>query len=104
MSTTPTPAGGISDLVASQIRTYVPLVVAAIVGWLASLGITLDAGPKEFLASVLGFIAGLIWYVIVRSLERRWPSLGWLLGYPKQPTYIDAGTAGQAPATITTVK
>jgi len=93
MSNTETKAGGLSDFVASQIRTYVPLVVAAVVGWLAGLGVDLDPSAQEAVGSLLGFAAGLVWYFGVRLLERRWPQLGWLLGYPAQPKYTGKHTA-----------
>lgn len=79
-----------SDLIASIIRTAVPSIVGIIVGWLTTLGVTLPKQQEENLSLLIAFAAGLLWYVIVRALEQKWPALGVLLGVPKQPAY---GTA-----------
>lgn len=83
-----TPIGqGISDYVASVIRTIVPTAVGAIIAWAISLGITLPADAKDLLTPALAFVAGILYYLAVRWLEKRWPKLGVLLGVPKQPVY-----------------
>ncbi len=78
--------------VTSLIRTVVPIII----GWLLSLPIVpplLDAlgVTTERASTVLSaaFTAALsaIWYAAVRLLEKRWPSLGVLLGVPVTPTY-----------------
>lgn len=76
-----------SDLIASIIRTAVPSIVGVIVGWLTTLGVTLPKQQEENLSLLIAFAAGLLWYVIVRALEQKWPALGVLLGVPKQPAY-----------------
>lgn len=84
----PTPIGtAISDYVASIVRTVVPTFVGAVIAWLISLGITLPASAKDLLTSGLGFVAAIIYYLLVRWLESKWPKLGVLLGIPKQPVY-----------------
>lgn len=85
------PAGGISSWVIGRIRTAVPMAV----------GVALTFGEHEF-ASRFGFapqvdgtgLDGLAvfavsygYYELVRRLERWKPALGWLLGYPAQPSY-----------------
>jgi hypothetical protein len=45
---------------------------------------------EPLLEGILTFVLGSLWYFAVRLLEKKWPSLGWLLGAPVQPTY---GTA-----------
>lgn len=83
-----TPIGtGISDYVASVIRTVVPTAVGAIIAWLVSLGIELPATAKDILSPALAFGAAILYYLLVRWLEKRWPKLGILLGVPKQPVY-----------------
>lgn len=83
-----TPIGtGISDYVASIIRTVVPTAVGAIISWAVSLGITLPASAKDLLTPALAFAAAILYYLLVRWLEKRWPKLGVLLGVPKQPVY-----------------
>lgn len=75
------------------IRTYVPLGVAALVGWLANLGVILPASASEGLALFLGTLAGALWYAGVRYLEAKWPALGVLLGSTKTPVYVPTGEA-----------
>ncbi len=76
-----------NDYVISNIRTFVPILVGAIVAWLATKNIPLD--PK----SVDGLIAlgtsgfTLLYYLIIHALEQKWPKFGWLLGYAKTPQY-----------------
>lgn len=75
-----------TDIAISIIRTVVPALVGALVFALANLGIEVDAEGWTALLTSL-FIG--IYYAIARQLEGRFPQLGWLLGYPKQPTYSD---------------
>lgn len=76
-----------SDQITSYIRTAVPLVVGALVAWLAVKGINV---PVEFIAPTTALItalAGALYYVIVRKLEAKYPKVGVLLGVAKQPEY-----------------
>lgn len=76
----------VNALWASIVRTIVPIVVGAVVGWLVSIGITLDPEFEVALTSALTGLFGAVYYVIVRVLEVHvTPKLGWLLGYAKQP-------------------
>ena len=84
-----------SDYVKSLTRTFVPVVVAAIVTGLAHAGIPLPASSRTLLASVIGGAVGASWYGLVRLLERRYPKLGWLLGSPGAPSYPAAVTAAK---------
>lgn len=89
----------------SLIRTIVPIAVGALVGWLATRGITVDA--SVIIPAVDG-IAAALYYAGVRALEQRWPRLGWLLGSPGAPSYgpqgpppgIVLGDAPEAPSGI----
>jgi len=72
------------DLGAAVVRTSVPYVSAWLVAYLAKNGMTLDANQVNAAAVTIG---GSLWYVVIRSLEQKWPKAGWLLGSPKQPTY-----------------
>ncbi len=72
----------------SHIRTIVPAVMA----WLLTRageqwgGAWLEVdGEAVTTLAVLGVFA--VYYAAARELEKRWPSFGWLLGSPKQPTY-----------------
>jgi hypothetical protein len=73
-----------SDAIVSLIRTIVPVIVGLVLAGLIKLGIEVD---ETALATVFdGLLIGL-YYALARWLESKWPSLGWLLGAPKQPTY-----------------
>lgn len=74
-----------TDFLASLIRTGVPILVGVVTSWLARRGLDIDeAEITAWLTPTL--IGG--YYFGVRSLERRFPWIGWLLGLPKQPGYI----------------
>ena len=69
-------------------RTVVPYLVATIVSFAADkFGIHLDTGQ---VAVAVTFGLGSAYYGVVTLLERRWPSLGWLLGHPGRPAYTAA--------------
>ena len=86
-----------TDYTRSLVRTAVPLIVGALVGWLTSRGIKVD--EATILPAVDSLVAAL-YYATVRGLESRWPSLGWLLGAPGAPSY---GTTTPAPVAPTFV-
>lgn len=71
-----------ADLAPSFVRTAVPLIVGPL---LARYGFQADDPDVVMLLS-----AGLGWlyYVIVRLCELKAPTLGYLLGIAKSPTYL----------------
>ncbi len=73
-----------NDLVISQIRTLVPVLVGWVGARLLSWGFDID---EATVSNALIVIVSAVWYAAVRWAERRWPRIGWLLGVPKQPTY-----------------
>lgn len=76
-----------SDVIISFIRTIVPGAVGAFVTWIVSLGISI---PEDAVAGAVAFLTALftgLYYVIIRYAERRWPKMGWLLGYAARPKY-----------------
>lgn len=78
-----------NDLIVSFIRTYVPITVGTFISWLATKGLTLDAGTS---AGLVAFLTGLIiaaYYGIVRIVERYFPAAGVLLGSAKKPEYVE---------------
>ena len=50
----------------SIIRTTVPLLVAYLVGWLASLGITVTSEQQAAIAGAIGTVAAALYYAAVR--------------------------------------
>lgn len=91
----------------SVLRTLVPILYALLIkAGLDQLG--LDDVVLQQLATLLA--TGLL-YVALRLLERHQKAVGWLLGYAKQPVYIDPPTppkprarARKAAAKTTTAK
>ena len=81
-----------SDFVISLIRTWVPYLVAAVVGYFVSLGILDEETSKEAANAISGgfvLIFGSLYYWIVRALASRWPGVGILLGVNKAPSYTE---------------
>lgn len=78
-----------NQTVPSFVRTYVPLVVAWLVGWLLSLGIEIDDSTQLVLVTGLSGLAAALYYAVVRWLEKRFPAIGLFLGSAKQPVYVD---------------
>ena len=75
----------VNDFVVSVIRTVIPAIVGAAATWLVSVaGVELDTAGLT--SALVGAATGL-YYALARTLERRWPRFGWLLGYPKAPQY-----------------
>lgn len=72
----------------SLVRTYVPWIVGAIIGWLISLGVPLDPEVETSLTAVIMLAASIIYYALARLAETYVsPKLGRLLGSAKAPTY-----------------
>lgn len=71
----------------STIRTFVPILVGSVVGFLVSAGIIV---PEELELALDGFLtvaASTIYYGAVRLLETKFSDKwGWLLGSPHKPT------------------
>ena len=86
----------LSTYATSLIRTIVPVLVGAVIGWLSSItwlvalfGIDEISADQQasFTATVVG-VAIALYYAAVRRLEARYPWLGYLLGVKTQPVYI----------------
>jgi hypothetical protein len=84
--------GNLSDLVTSWVRTGAALLAGSLVTWLIRQGWLADGSVTQPLTELLTFVAGSVYYVVVRLLESRWPQFGFFLGIPKAPVY------GTAPA------
>lgn len=70
-----------TDQMPAFVRTLVPFVVGPLV---ARLGF--DVTDPNTLAVVTA-VAGYLWYVVVHTVELRWPQFGYLLGVAKAPAY-----------------
>lgn len=80
-----------TDYGRSLIRTIVPIAVGALVGWLASRGVKVDA--STIIPAVDGVVAA-VYYAVVRAAEQKWPKVGWLLGAPGAPSYASGSSVG----------
>lgn len=80
--TSPASTSGAVDLAPSFIRTAVPLIVGPLI---ARYGFDVN-DPTT--ALMISGVAGYLYYIIVRLLELKAPTLGYLLGLAKQPTYV----------------
>jgi uncharacterized membrane protein (DUF441 family) len=77
-----------NSFVTSLIRTYVPIGVGAVIAWLATLGLQLDAETQTSLVIALTGIIQAAYYFIARWIEKRFPQIGTiLLGSSKAPVY-----------------
>ena len=83
----------------SILRTLVPVAAGAVIGWLASAGITADPQLEAALGAALTAVGTAAYYVVVRLLEVHVsPHFGWLLGSTQSPDGYSVGAppAGQA--------
>lgn len=71
-------------LITSVIRTVVPIIV----GYLLSLPVSDAIGlTDENLTPAVSVLLSIVYYVVVRLIERHKPAAGVLLGKPTQPVY-----------------
>lgn len=94
-------------LLLSFIRTIVPAIVGAVVGFLTTLGLEVDKEFAPALTTVLGILFTGLYYLIVRVIEMKLPQVGILLGYAKSPdSYskglgVDVASKNESSATLT---
>lgn len=80
-----------NNFVTSQIRTIVPIIVGALVSWLITLGIELDADTQTGLVVFLTGLLQAVYYFIARLIEKKYPQIGgFLLGSQSKPVYEKA--------------
>lgn len=92
----------LQNQIISYIRVGVVLAVGALLTWAAqSLHIVVSPHTQDGLVTLATAVVAFAYYLIVRELERRWPSLGVLLGVPAKPDYPEItakpkGDSGEA--------
>ncbi len=82
----------VDALWASLVRTIIPSIAGAIIGFVVSLGLALDPATQS--ALIIG-VVGIIqyaYYALARTLVAKWPGLAWLLGTSLTPTYAPVGS------------
>lgn len=75
------------NFVTSLIRTWVPIIVGAVVAWLTSRGVDIEPEQANGLIAFLSALFSGVYYLAVRWVEQRFPQVGWLLGQAKQVKY-----------------
>ena len=83
-------------LAINLIRTYVPVLVGAVVSYLAARGIHVAPDQTAWAVSAMTGVFTAAYYTVVRVLEERWPALGkvFLLSKPAASLHV----AGACPA------
>lgn len=79
---------GLGDIGASIVRTVTPIIIGVI---LAVIGTDVAGVDEASLTPVISALLAALWHALVRVLESKWPSMGWLLGLPKKPVYVTPG-------------
>ena len=80
-----------SQVVPSLIRTWVPLGVGALLSWLATKGLNVDAQTSAALVVVMTSLITALYYTVVRLVEHRYPAVGTVLlglGVKAKPAYL----------------
>ena len=86
----------LSALWASIVRTVVPIVVGAVLGWFASANLPLDPEFEGALTALITLLLTTAYYVAVRLFETYIsPKIGWLLGYAKSPDTYSKDQTGK---------
>jgi hypothetical protein len=83
-----------NDKAVSWIRTAVPIIIGVVFSWAVRHGLPVGGIDDGSAATYVTPLAIAAYYSVVRTLEAKWPQLGWLLGVAKQPQYVP----GPAPA------
>jgi hypothetical protein len=82
------------NLIPSLIRTYVPIVIGALISWLITLGVEIDDSVQAGLVTALTGLLIAVYYTLIRLLEKKWPALSILLGSSQIPAqYTSDGAA-----------
>lgn len=82
----------LNNYVISLIRTVSPILVGTLLAWAASsLHVVIGPSSQAGLVALCVAVLSAAYYALVRLLERKWPSLGVLLGVPAKPVYPAKG-------------
>ena len=78
-----------TNFVTSLIRTYVPIIAGALISWLATAGLAIEADAQAGLIVFLTAVLQGGYYLAARLLERKFPQFGLLLGSAQKPVYTE---------------
>lgn len=80
-----------SDKVTSYIRTFAPILVGALISWLATKGFAIDGELQSSLIILTTALLQGLYYSVARLIGSRFPKTEkFLLGSSKTPTYEDS--------------
>lgn len=72
------------SLIPGIVRTFVPLLIA----FLLRIGLTETSIDQKWVEWFITGVVTMLYYIVVRVLEKHWGKIGWLLGYAAQPVYV----------------
>ena len=79
----------LQGLLASFVRTVIPIVVTLVVAGLVRIGLPVDEELNlaivNFVSAILGGLSGALYYLVVRILEKTYPWASKLLGSSQAP-------------------
>lgn len=78
-----------SQYLVSVIRTWVPIAIGWLISQLLVLGVVLDPDSSELLQTGVTALVIALYYAVARWLETKFPNAGVLLGFIRQPIYLD---------------
>ncbi len=76
-----------NQFVTGVIRTWVPIAVGAVISWLATRGMTVDADTQLGLITAATGLIQAGYYLAVRLVAEKFPWAGILLGSNHAPSY-----------------
>jgi len=76
-----------SNFIISQIRTYVPILVGAVISYFATIGINIDTESQTGAVIALTGLLQAVYYFVARIVEKKYPQAGALLGVAAKPVY-----------------
>jgi hypothetical protein len=79
------------DYLIASARTGVTILLGLVAGWLADRGFDLSSAVQTEISALAMFVL----YMLIAGLERKWPKVGWLLGWGK-----GAGPTFEKPKTL----
>lgn len=83
----------LKSLFDSLVRTFVPIIVGAVIAFFVARGIALDPEFELLLTTSLTAAFTALYYTAARLLEIYvTPKFGWLLGLAKAPVYKETAT------------
>jgi hypothetical protein len=85
----------LNNTITSLVRTWVPMAVGLLATFLAEhLHFVLSGDTQKGLIALTTAGVSAAYYLLVRLLEQKVPSIGWLLGHPAKPVYAQLQADG----------